>query len=165
MVVKMRENFSKFTVGEWIIICGRGHSAKWWRQRKKQADIFDLCKKAVTMKQIKIAASAKDCKKLLKEKLQTSEGKSPVQKIFIPRTYHLSFLSPLKEKEKHEKYLDCWSNYERNKCLYPLFFSFPLLKLHNWLCYITCSIKVQPLTLHLEVWWWTVKWVQTLFSI
>ena len=36
------------------------------------------------MKQIKIASSAKDCKetKLLAEKLQTSEGKFPVPKIF-----------------------------------------------------------------------------------
>ena len=43
---------------------------------KKKAELFDLCKKAAAMKQIKLASyvsSAKDCKKLLEEKLQTSE--------------------------------------------------------------------------------------------
>ena len=68
------------------------HSAKRWQKRKK-SELFDLCKKAVTMKQIKIASSAKNCEELLKEKLPTSEGKFPVQKSFIARTYHVSFLS------------------------------------------------------------------------
>ena len=49
----------------------------------KKAELFDLCKKASTMKQIEIASFANDSKKLLKEKLRTSEGKFPVQKIFI----------------------------------------------------------------------------------
>ena len=43
---------------------------------KKKAEQFDLCKKAVAMKEIKLASyfsSAKDRKKLLEEKLQTSE--------------------------------------------------------------------------------------------
>ena len=43
---------------------------------KKKAELFDLCKKAVAMKEIKLASyfsSAKDRKKLLEEKLQTSE--------------------------------------------------------------------------------------------
>ena len=43
---------------------------------KKKAELFDLCKKAAEMKQIKLASyvsSAKDRKKLLEEKLQTSE--------------------------------------------------------------------------------------------
>ena len=43
---------------------------------KKKAELFDLCKKAAAMKQIKLASyvsSAKDGKKLLEEKLQTSE--------------------------------------------------------------------------------------------
>ena len=47
------------------------------------------------MKQIKIASSAKEYKRLFKEKLQTSEGNFPVQKFFIARTYHLPFLSLL----------------------------------------------------------------------
>ena len=59
----------------------------------KKGELFDLCQKAATMKQIKIASSAKEYKRLFKEKLQTSEGKFPVQKIFISRTYHLPFLS------------------------------------------------------------------------
>ena len=69
------------------------HSAKRWQKRKKKKEVFDLCKKAVTMKQIKIASSTKNCEELLKEKLPTSEGKFPVQKSFIARTYHVSFLS------------------------------------------------------------------------
>ena len=43
---------------------------------KKKAELFDLCKKAAAMKQIKLASyvsSAKDRKQLLEEKLQTSE--------------------------------------------------------------------------------------------
>ena len=51
-------------------------------KRKKKAELFDLCKKAATMKQIKIASTNKVCKKLLKEKLQRNEGKFPVQKHF-----------------------------------------------------------------------------------
>ena len=42
------------------------------------------------MKQIKIASCAKDCKKLLEEKLQTTEGKFPVPKMFHAWTYHFS---------------------------------------------------------------------------
>ena len=62
-------------------------------KKGKKSEIFDLCKKAVTMKQIKIASSAKNCEELLKEISPTSEGKFPVQKSFIARTYHVSFLS------------------------------------------------------------------------
>ena len=43
---------------------------------KKKAELFDLCKKAAAMKQIKLASyvsSTKDRRKLLEEKLQTSE--------------------------------------------------------------------------------------------
>ena len=54
---------------------------KWWRLKKKSAELFDLCKKAVAMKQIKIASPAKDRKKLLEEKLRTSQGKFPLTKI------------------------------------------------------------------------------------
>lgn len=68
------------------------HSAKRWKKRKKKSELFDLCKKAVTMKQIKIASSAKNCEEL-KKKSPTSEGKFPDQKSFIARTYHVSFLS------------------------------------------------------------------------
>ena len=53
------------------------HWVKWWRSRKKNAELFDLCKRAVAMKQIKIASPAKDRKKLLEEKLRTSQGKFP----------------------------------------------------------------------------------------
>ena len=69
------------------------HSAKRWQKRKKKQNFSIYAKKAVTMKQIKIASSAKNCEELLKEKLPTSEGKFPVQKSFIARTYHVSFLS------------------------------------------------------------------------
>ena len=43
---------------------------------KKKAELFDLCKKAAAMKQIKLASyvsSTKDRRKILEEKLQTSE--------------------------------------------------------------------------------------------
>ena len=56
---------------------------KWWRSRKKTAELFDLCKKAAAMKQIKIASPAKDRKKLLEEKLRTSQGKFPLTKILM----------------------------------------------------------------------------------
>ena len=45
-------------------------------KEKQNAELFDLCKKAAAMKQIEIASFAKDCKKLLEEKLQRSESKS-----------------------------------------------------------------------------------------
>ena len=61
--------------------------------KKKKTELFDLCKKAATVKWIKVASFASDSKKLLKEKLRTSEGKFPVTKILIARTYHLPFLS------------------------------------------------------------------------
>ena len=54
--------------------------------KEKKAELFDLCKKAAIMKQIKIASFADDSKKLLKEKLRKSEGKFPVQNIFIAQT-------------------------------------------------------------------------------
>lgn len=50
-------------------------------------------RKLQKMKQIKIASSAKDCKRLLKEKLPTSEGKFLASKIFIFWAYRLPFLS------------------------------------------------------------------------
>ena len=58
--------------------------------KEKNAELFDSCKKAAAMKQIKIASFAKDRKKLLEEKLQTSEGKFPVPKIFNAWTYQFS---------------------------------------------------------------------------
>ena len=45
-------------------------------KERKKAELFDLCKKAAAMKQIKLASyvsSTKDRRKLLEEKLQTSE--------------------------------------------------------------------------------------------
>ena len=43
-------------------------------KEKQNVERFDLCKEAAAMKQIIIASLAKDRKKLLEEKLQTSEG-------------------------------------------------------------------------------------------
>ena len=43
-------------------------------KEKQNVERFDLCKEAAAMKQIIIASLAKDRKKLLKEKLQTSES-------------------------------------------------------------------------------------------
>ena len=77
----MKENLSKFTVGDLNIICGRGIQLSDGCKRKK-AELFDLCKKAVTVKQFKVASFASDSKKLLKDKLRTSEGKFPVPKYF-----------------------------------------------------------------------------------
>ena len=54
--------------------------------KENKAELFDLCQKAATMKQIKIASFANDRKKLLKEKLRTSEGKFPVQNILLGHT-------------------------------------------------------------------------------
>ena len=51
--------------------------------KEKTAELFDLCKKAVAMKQIKIASPAKDRKKLLEEKLRTSQGKFPLTTILM----------------------------------------------------------------------------------
>ena len=86
MVVKMSEN-------EWKLFVVERHSAKRWKKNEKKSELVDLCKKAVTMKRIKIASSAKNCEELLKKKSPTSEGKFPAQKSFIARTYHVSFLS------------------------------------------------------------------------
>ena len=61
--------------------------------KKKKTELCDLCKKAATVKQIKVASFASDSKKLLKDKLRTSEGKFPVPKILIAPKYHLPFLS------------------------------------------------------------------------
>ena len=62
-------------------------------EKEKKQNFSIYANKASTMKQIKIASFANDRKKLWKEKLRTSEGKFPVQKIFIARTYHVPFLS------------------------------------------------------------------------
>ena len=43
-------------------------------KEKQYVERFDLCKEAAAMKQIIIASLAKGCKKLLEEKLQTSES-------------------------------------------------------------------------------------------
>ena len=43
-------------------------------KEKQNVERFDLCKEAAAMKQIIIASLAKDPKKLLEEKLQTSES-------------------------------------------------------------------------------------------
>lgn len=43
-------------------------------KEKQNVERFDLCKEAAAMKQIIIASLAKDHKKLLEEKLQTSES-------------------------------------------------------------------------------------------
>ena len=43
-------------------------------KEKQNVERFDLCKEAAATKQIIIASLAKDRKKLLKEKLQTSES-------------------------------------------------------------------------------------------
>ena len=75
------------------LFVGERHSATSDGGKGKKAELFNLSKRATTMKQIKIVFSAQDCKKLLKDKLQTSEGKFPVSKIFITWTYHLPFLS------------------------------------------------------------------------
>ena len=51
-------------------------SSEGGKGKKKKAELFDLCKKAAAMKQIKLASyvsSTKDRRKLLEEKLQTSE--------------------------------------------------------------------------------------------
>ena len=78
----------------------------------KEAELFDLCKKASTMKQIKIAAFANNSKKLWKEKLRTSEGKFPVQKIFIARTYHVPFLSYLSPHALHHLLFALFTQYK-----------------------------------------------------
>ena len=54
-------------------------------KEKQNEGLFDLCKKAAVVKQIKIASSAKDCKKLLEEKLQRNESKFPVPNILMLR--------------------------------------------------------------------------------
>ena len=72
---------------------GGRHSATSDGGKVKKGELLNLSKKATTMKHIKIASSAQDCKKLLKDKLQINEGKFPVSKIFIVRTHHLPFLS------------------------------------------------------------------------
>ena len=72
VVVKMSENLSKLNVGG----CGRGIQLSEGRKGKKKEELFDLCKKAAAMKEIKLASyvsSAKDRKKLLEDKLKTSE--------------------------------------------------------------------------------------------
>ena len=43
-------------------------------KEEQNVERFNLCKEAAAMKQIIIASLAKDCKKLLEEKLQTSES-------------------------------------------------------------------------------------------
>lgn len=43
-------------------------------KEKQNVERFDLCKEAAAMKQIITASLAKDRKKLLEEKLQTSES-------------------------------------------------------------------------------------------
>ena len=57
--------------------------------KEKKAEFFLFMQESYNndQKQIKIASFASDSKKLLKEKLRTSEGKSPAQKMFIARTY------------------------------------------------------------------------------
>ena len=72
------------------IICERGFKWSDGGKGKKKPELVDLYKKAAAMKQIKIASSAKDRKKLLEEKLQTSEGKFAVPKFFNAWTYHFS---------------------------------------------------------------------------
>ena len=51
--------------------------------KEKTAELFDLCKKAVAMKRIKIASPAKDRKKPLEEKLRTSQGKFSLTNILM----------------------------------------------------------------------------------
>ena len=41
---------------------------------KKKVELFNLCKKAVAVKQIKLASSAKNRKKLLEEKITNKWG-------------------------------------------------------------------------------------------
>ena len=82
--------------------------------KEKKAELFDLCKKAATMKQIKIASFASDSKKLLKEKLRTSKGKFPVQKIFIARTYHVPFLSYQSPYALHHLLFALFTEYKKN---------------------------------------------------
>ena len=65
------------------------------------------------MKQIKIASFANDSKKLFEEKLQTSEGKFPVQKIFIARTYHVPFLSYQPPHELHHLLFAVFTQYKK----------------------------------------------------
>ena len=59
----MKEKFSKFSVGGWkIFLWERGIQLSDGGKGKKKAELFDLCKKAAVMKQIQLAASAKDRK-------------------------------------------------------------------------------------------------------
>ena len=63
-------------------------------KEKKNPEQFDLCEKAVARKQIKIAPSSKDRKKLLREKSQTSDDKFPIKKfLMLGRTTFLTFQS------------------------------------------------------------------------
>ena len=61
---------------------------KWWRSRKKTAELFDLCKKAVAMKQIKIASPAKDRKKTVGGEITNKSGQ--VSNYFNAWTYYFS---------------------------------------------------------------------------
>ena len=66
------------------------HWVKWWRSRKKTAELFDLCKKAVAMKQIKIASPAKDRKKTVGGEITNKSGQVSINKNFNAWTYYFS---------------------------------------------------------------------------
>ena len=52
---------------------------KWWRSRIKTAELFDLCKKAVAMKQIKIGGE-----------ITNKSGQVFINKYFNAWTYYFS---------------------------------------------------------------------------
>ena len=90
--MKMRENLSKFIVGGWKIICVR-EALSYVMAAKGKKENFSIYARKLQQWSRSKKPSAKEYKRLFKEKLKTNEGKFPVQKIFISWTYHLPFLS------------------------------------------------------------------------
>ena len=69
------------------IICGRGIELSDGIKGKKKQNCPIYARKVAVIKQIKLASAAEDRKKLLEEKLKTSEGKFSVPKILNAWTY------------------------------------------------------------------------------
>ena len=85
------EDFFKFKVDDLkMYLRERGIQLSDRGKGKRKAELLDLCKKAAAMKQVKLDDAAEDLNKLIKEKLQTSEGKLPDPKTLNAWTYNFS---------------------------------------------------------------------------
>ena len=76
-------------------------------KEKKNPEQFDLCEKAVARKQIKIAPSSKDRKKLFEGEITNKWRQISNKKIFNARMYYFSNVPELSLDVRMQRCLTC----------------------------------------------------------